>query len=61
MGELLLLAAEQVKRMSFPSTATVVSGWTMICGLGKSSKREQQAELVLCYEEGLEQAKRNEH
>lgn len=43
MGELLLLAAEQVKRMSFPRTATVVSGWRMICGLGKSAKRKQQA------------------
>lgn len=30
MGELLLLAAEHVKRMSFPRTATVVSGWMMI-------------------------------
>jgi len=58
MGELLLLAAKQVKRMSFPRTATVVSGWMMICGLGKSSKRKQQAWLVLGYEERLEQAKR---
>lgn len=37
MGELLLLAAEQVSRTSLPTTATVVSGWVMICGFGKSS------------------------
>ena len=37
IGELLLLAAEQVKRTSLPTTAVMVSGWVMIWGFGKSS------------------------
>ena len=37
MGELLLLAAEHVNRMSLPTIAMMVSGWVMICGFRKSS------------------------
>jgi len=44
MGELLLLAAEHVNRMSLPTMATVGSGWVIICGFGRSSV-ERRAKL----------------
>lgn len=49
IGELLLLAAEHVKRMSLPTTAMVVSGWVMICGFGKSSRERTKCKTPVLF------------
>lgn len=45
IGESLLLAAEQMKLKLEPFIADCVSGCTVICGLGKSSVREEIKQL----------------